>query len=105
MNYAERVYVCGGRGRGRKPELQDFTRNLSVYTAGLNGGQGINHTVEGWQSTLLKLIAAHPPSVERATETEKMNSKAMNKSSSRLLVVTLKDGHELHNDTNKIKFT
>lgn len=105
MNYAESVYVCGRRGRGRKPELQDSTRNLSVYTAGLNGGQGVNHTVEGWQSTFLKLMAAHPPSVERATEAEKMNSKAMNKSSSRLWVVTLKDGHELHNDTNKIKFT
>ena len=50
-------------------------------------------------------MVVHHPSVERFTEVEKMNSKAMNKSSSRLPVVTLKYGHELHNDTNKIKFT
>ena len=50
-------------------------------------------------------MAVHHPSMERFTEVEKMNSTAMNKSSSRLLVVTLKYGHELHNDTNKIKFT
>lgn len=106
MNYAEKSVRLWKAWQRQKPELQDLPETWVLIRQDWMVVKGVNHTVEGWQRHFWEVYGQHiPPSVERATEAEKMNSKAMNKSSSRLWVVTLKDGHELHNDTNKIKFT
>ena len=70
MHYAERVHVCGRRGRGRRrPEAPKFpSETWNVRTSVLNSDHWTNNAVEGWHSKFQKLMLVHHPSIWRFSE-------------------------------------
>ena len=103
MYYVKRVHVHGRHGRSRRqPEAPRFPpETWNVYKLELDGNHRTNNEVEGWYSKFQKLMVVQHP--WRFIEVLKYEQQSNEQFITRCLMITLKYGHQLQDNTDKKK--